>query len=406
MSDASKTAATPLLDYPAPRAHPFDPPPEYQRRTKEEPVSRVRMADGREMWLVTGYDEAKIVFGDRRFSADRRHANFPGSVQGRVAVSKLRPLMITLDGEEHAKARKAILGEYTSRNISGLRPYIQRIADRFVDAMLEHGGPVDLVQALALPVPSLVICEHLGIPYEDHAMFEQLSIKMLQRGTTDEERAGLVGELRSYLDRMVTDKERDPGDDFLGRQIRKYREQGGEPNHEDLVGLAFLVLLAGHDTTSNMISLGVIALLQHPELLAQIKADPSKTPGAVEELLRYFTILETITARVAVEDVQVGDVLVKAGEGVIIAGNAADRDEKVFADPNRLDIARDAHQHLAFGYGPHRCVGDHLARLELQIVYDTLFRKIPDLRLAVPFDEVPFKHDVNFYGLYELPVTW
>ncbi len=402
----SDTTVRPLPAYPAPRAHPFDPPPEHRRLTKEEPVSRVRMADGLELWLVTGHPEAKVVLSDRRFSADRRLPNFPGGIQGRQVVAQTRPLMITLDGEEHARARRSVVGEYTTRSIGVLRPYIQRIVDRFVDAILRHGGPVDLVQALALPVPTLVICEHLGIPYDDHPMFERMSIRLLQRDTTDQERVALVGELRSYLDRLVTAKERDPGDDFLGRQILKHRAKGADPDHEDLVGLAFLILLAGHDTTANMISLGVLALLQNPDVRAEITADPSRTPRAVEELLRYFTIVETVTARVAKEDVRIGEVLIRAGDGVIVAGNAADRDERVFADPDRLDISRDAHQHLAFGYGPHRCVGENLARLELEIVYDTLFRKIPGLRLAVPFDRIPFKHDANFYGIYELPVTW
>jgi cytochrome P450 len=270
------------------------------------------MADGLELWLVTGHPEAKVVLSDRRFSADRRHPNFPGGIQGRQVVAQTRPLMITLDGEEHARARRSVIGEYTTRSIGVLRPYIQRIVDRFVDAILRHGGPVDLVQALALPVPTLVICEHLGIPYDDHPMFERMSIRLLQRDTTDQERVALVGELRAYLDRLVTAKERAPGDDFLGRQILKHRAKGAEPDHEDLVGLAFLILLAGHDTTANMISLGVLALLQNPDVRADIAADPSRTPRAVEELLRYFTIVETVTARVAKEDVRVGDVLIRA----------------------------------------------------------------------------------------------
>ncbi|HEY4021139.1 MAG TPA: cytochrome P450, partial [Pseudonocardiaceae bacterium] len=208
-----------------------------------------------------------------------------------------------------------------------------------------------------------------------------------------------------YMDELITAKETEPGDDLFSRQIAKQRETGSV-DHGTLVSTAFLLLLAGHETTANMISLGVVGLLDNPEQLAAIKADPGKTPLAVEELLRYFTIVEMATSRVATEDVEIGGVTIKADEGVVVSGLSANWDPSVFAEPEQLDVERGARHHIAFGYGPNQCLGQNLARLELQVTFDTLFRRIPDLRLAVPVDDVEFKTDANIYGVYELPVTW
>jgi cytochrome P450 len=229
---------------------------------------------------------------------------------------------------------------------------------------------------------------------------------MLRRTTPPAERARCVDELRGYVDDLITRKEQAPSDgDLFGRQILKQRA-AGEVDHEGLVSTAFLLLIAGHETTANMISLGVVGLLNRPEQLAAIKADPSRTPLAVEEMLRYFSIVDMITARVATEDVEIGGVTIKADDGVVVSGLSANWDPTVFDHPADLDVDRGARHHLAFGFGPHQCLGQNLARLELQVVFDTLFRRIPDLRLAVPVDEVPFRSDANIYGAYELPVTW
>jgi cytochrome P450 len=204
---------------------------------------------------------------------------------------------------------------------------------------------------------------------------------------------------------LLARKESEPGDDLFSRQIARQREEG-TLDHASLVSMAFLLLLAGHETTANMISLGVVGLLENPEQLAQIKADPSKTPMAVEELLRYFSIVEIATSRVATEDVRIGGVTIKAGEGVVVSGLSANWDPAMFENPAELDVQRGARHHIAFGYGPHQCLGQNLARLELQIVFDTLFRRIPTLRLAAPVDDIPFKSNASIYGAYELPVTW
>jgi cytochrome P450 len=250
-----------------------------------------------------------------------------------------------------------------------------------------------------------VICELLGVPYADHDFFQSRSSALLRRSIPVEERIRARDELRSYLDELVSRKERIPADDLLGRQVAKRRENGAA-SHGDLVSLALLLLVAGHETTANMISLGTVALLEHPDDIAAIREDPGKTPGAVEELLRYFAIAELAASRVATADVEIGGVLIRAGEGVVTLGSSANRDPEAFDHPDELDIERGARHHVAFGFGPHQCLGQNLARTELQIVFDTLFRRVPGLRLAGPVGDLPFKDDGAIYGLYALPVTW
>ncbi|MBB5158119.1 cytochrome P450 [Saccharopolyspora phatthalungensis] len=391
--------------YPKVRTCPFAHEPEYARLRAEAPITKVPMAGGGTAWLVTRHDLVRQVLGDPRMSSDRRRPGFPRLSANQRPIPSVAPLLVGMDPPEHTEARRAVLAEFTVRRIEKMRPRIQQIVDGCIDDMLAETGPVDLVRALSLPVPSLVICELLGVPYADHDFFQERSSLMLRKSTPVEQRAHAVEELQSYLDRLVTGKEREITDDLLGRQIRKQREIG-EVDHHALVALAFLLLIAGHETTANMISLGTLALLVNPQLLAEIVADPTKTPSAVEELLRYFTIVEAATSRVALEDVEIGGVLIRAGEGVVALGTSANRDPDAFDQPEEIDINRSARRHVAFGFGPHQCLGQNLARLELQIVFDTLFRRLPGLRLDAAIDDLPFKSDANVYGIYEMPVTW
>jgi cytochrome P450 len=304
---------------------------------------------------------------------------------------------------EHGQARRAVIGEFTVRRIAAMRPRIQQIVDEHLDAILTGPRPVDLVEALCLP--SLVICELLGVTYSDHAIFQARSSEILSRTTSAEQRLSAVEEMLSYLGKLVAAKAKSPTDDLIGRQIRKQQEVGSV-DFEELVGLAFLLLVAGHETTVNMISLGTLALLERPDDVIAIRHDPGKIPGAVKELLRYFTIAEFETSRMAFEDVELGGVLIRAGEGVVTLVNTANRDPAAFERPDELGIERGARHHLAFGYGAHQRLGQNLARSEMQIVFDTLFRRVPGLRLAVPPDELSFKDDASIYGLHALPVTW
>ncbi|MFI6575513.1 cytochrome P450 [Nocardiopsis sp. NPDC050513] len=290
--------------------------------------------------------------------------------------------------------------------MNALKPRVQEIVDEHVDAMLAGPRPVDLVRALSLPVPSLVISELLGVPYSDHEFFQTNSATLVSHTATPEEQRNATVALAVYLDKLLQDKEADPADDLLSRQILRQREDNGEVDRTDLMGLSFLLLSAGHETTANMISLSVLKLAQEPAAREAIRQDPAKTLPAVEELLRYFTIAEQAVGRVASEDLELGGQVIPAGDGVVPLAHAANRDPRAFTDPDAFDIDRGARNHLTFGYGPHQCVGQNLARLELQIVLDTLLRRIPGIRPAVPVEELPFKHDAIVYGIHEFPVTW
>lgn len=403
MTDVEETTTT----LPMERTCPFSPPPDYQRLREESPIARVGLPSGQTAWALTRLEDIREMLSSPHFSSDRQNPGFPMMVKRPVSRpdKPFRPSLIAMDPPEHGKARRDVVGEFTVKRMKALQPRIQQIVDEHIDAMLAGPKPVDLVQALSLPVPSLVICELLGVPYTDHEFFQERSSKMLNIEVSGETRQQAFEEIESYLDDLVTAKVAAPGDDLLGRQVLKQQESG-EVNHDELVGLAFLLLIAGHETTANMISLGTLTLLENPEQLAMITADPGKTLPAIEELLRIFTIAEVATSRVATADVKIGDTLIRAGEGVVGLSNSGNHDPDAFEDPDKFDIERGARHHVAFGFGAHQCLGQNLARMELQIVFDTLFRRIPGLRVAVPVDELPFKHDSSVYGLYKLPVTW
>jgi cytochrome P450 len=394
--------------FPTQRTCPFSPPERYREMREREPISRVRLPTGQEVWALTRYEDIRTMLSDPRFSSDRLDPGFPKLRELPTNAEndqRFRKSLITMDPPEHGPARRAVVGEFTVRRMERLRPRIQQIVDEHLDAMLGGPKPADLVRALSLPVPSLVICELLGVPYADHDFFQTRSGTLLRATSTMEQVRAASDELRGYLDELVRAKEADPGDDLLGRQIVKQRETGTE-DHGGLVALAFLLLVAGHETTANMISLSTVALLEHPDQLAALRADPTKTPSAVEEMLRVFTIAEFAASRVATDDVEIGGVLIRKGEGVLALANAANHDDTQFADPDSVDVDRGARHHIAFGYGAHQCLGQNLARMELSIVLDTLFARVPTLRLAAPVADLPFKDDGVIYGLYELPVTW
>ncbi len=385
---------------PITRGCPYAPPDEHRRLQQEEPISRVTLPSGMTVWALTRHEDVRAMLTDPRFSSDRRNPNFPLLLEGQRLNTDFVPSLIGMDPPEHGPARREVVGEFTVKRMAALRPRIQEIVDEHIDAMLAGPRPTDLVKALSLPVPSLVICELLGVPYDDHDFFQARSSLLLSRTASPEDRKRAVDELREYLGGLILAKERAPADDLLSRQLAK------SDDHEELKSLAFLLLVAGHETTANMISLGTMTFLDRPEDIRTIHEDPSKTPSAVEELLRYFTIAEIATSRVAVADTEINGVTIREGEGVVALGNTANRDPETFDRPDELDLERGARNHLAFGFGAHQCLGQNLARMELQIVFDTLFRRIPGLRPAVPLDTLPFKDDANVYGIHEFPVTW
>ncbi|WP_328997180.1 cytochrome P450 [Kribbella sp. NBC_00709] len=393
--------------YPMTRATgcPFDPPPQLRELQEEAPLVKVDIF-GKPAWLVTRYDDQRKLLADARLSADVTTPGYPSPTGQPPRKDGVGIGFILMDDPEHARMRRMVTAPFMIKRIEAMRDGVQQIVDGLIDDLLAGPKPVDLVEAFALPVPSLVICRLLGVPYADHDFFQQNSKTMIRMTASPEERAAAHGNLASYLDNLVGEKLENPGDDLLSGLTE--RVKAGELTRQDAAGMGVLLLIAGHETTANMIALGTLALLEHPEQLAVLREtdDPKVVAGAVEELLRYLNITHNGRRRAVLEDIELHGQVLGAGEGVIFPNDIANRDASVFADPDTLDVHRDARRHVAFGFGVHQCLGQPLARLELQVVYSTLYRRIPTLRRAVGLDEIPFKHDGAVYGVYSLPVTW
>ncbi|WP_237502536.1 cytochrome P450 [Streptomyces sp. SID8374] len=408
-TDSTTTAPTGLPDFPQPRSAkcPFDPSPEMRALSDHGPLTRVRSWGGTTPWAVTGHAEQKALLSDPRLSAEFSRPGFPSPVDPRHAHAGGTDLsFVGMDDPEHARLRRMVSGAFTVKRVEAMRPLVQRMADDHIDRLLAGPNPADLVTALALPIPSLVISEMLGVPYSDHEFFQTNSKTLVSAVATAEERGLAHRSLVDYLHQLVGEKQAKPGDDLLSAFAR--RIEAGELTRAEAATMGVLLLLGGHETTANMISLGTLLLLDHPDQLARIRDtdDPSVVATAVEELLRYLSIVHLGRRRTAVEDIEVGGTTIRAGDGVILLGELANRDPAVFPDPDRLDITRNARLHQAFGAGTHHCVGQPLARMELQVIYPTLFRRIPTLRAAEERDRIPFKYDAVVYGLHALPVTW
>ncbi|MGE5694263.1 MAG: cytochrome P450 [Candidatus Sericytochromatia bacterium] len=398
-----------IPDYPMERAAacPFAPPPQVLELGAKKGLTRVGIWDGSTPWLITGYEEARALFSDSRVSVDDRRPGFPHWNEGMLATVHKRPRSVfTSDAEEHTRFRRMLSKPFTFKRVEGLRPAIQKITDEHIDVMLAGPQPADIVTALALPVPSLVISELLGVPYEDAEFFQRHANIGLARYATAEDNAKGALSLAKYLANLVQTKMDNPAEDAVSDLAE--RVKAGEISVREAAQLGTGLLIAGHETTANVIGLGVAALLEHPDQLAIIRDtdDPKVVAAAVEELMRYLSIIQNGQRRIAIDDIEISGEVIRAGEGIIIDLAPANWDPKAFPHPEKLDLTRSDAAQLGFGYGRHQCVGQQLARAELQIVFPTLFRRIPTLQLAKPIEEIPFKHDRLAYGVYELPVTW
>ncbi|MFC8521421.1 MULTISPECIES: cytochrome P450 [Micrococcaceae] len=383
---------------------PFDPPPAASAAQEAGPLTRVELSDGSTPWFVTRYAEQRALLSDPRISADVTRPGYPIPANSGSTASPFS--FILMDDPEHARLRRMVTAPFMVKRVKAMRPGVQKIVDDLIDDMLAAGGPIDLVKAFALPMPSLVICELLGVPYSDHSFFQRNSNALINREATPRQRQAAVEALVGYLHGLLEMKKTYPTDDVFSDLAR--RVQDNELTNQDAAMMGVLLLVAGHETTANMIALGTLALLEHPDQLKLLKEadDTALVTSAVEELLRYLTITHDGRKRLAVEDIEISGNTIRAGEGVIMATDLANRDPEAFSDPDRLDLSRDARHHVAFGFGVHQCLGQPLARMELEVAYSTLFRRIPDLRLATTLEKVPFKNDGSVYGVYEMPVTW
>ena len=396
-------SATPALPTARPAGCPFDPPETYAALRETAPTSQVRCPAGMDAWLVTRYSDVRAVLADRTMSsrgASSVHVNPNADLDEEVSPGSI----IQLDGAEHSRIRKMVIAEFTVRRVEAMRGYVQELVESHLDAMLARPGEADLVRDFALPIPSLVICELLGVPYADRARFQRQSGLLVSTDTTREEGQRAYDELSTFLAGLFTDKQRNPQDDLFSRLISRGETTGDPLTMEELVVLGLSLLVAGHETTANMIALSTLVLLDHPAQRDVVLSAPER---AVEELLRYLSVVQFGVLRYATADVQIGDRAVKAGEWLVAALNSANRDEDLFPGADKLDFHRDSPRtHVAFGFGAHQCIGQQLARVELQEALTRLFRRVPDLRLAVPRESLDFKHNTLVYGVRELPVAW
>ena len=421
MNGTAAEADTP--DFPMPRATgcPLDPPPEFLALQEEGPLTRVRLPDGSTPWVVTRYEHQRALLADPRVSTDPLRPGFPAAdlIQGHAPNEESageggkhepRPdLSLSfdlMDDPEHARLRRMVTSAFTVKRVEAMRPAVQRIVDGLIDDMLAASPPTDLVEVFALPIPSLVICELLGVSYEDRELFQEHSKAIVDSGSTPRQRSEAIAAMDAFLDGLIGARLARPGEDLLSRLADRVREQ--ELGRGEAARMGTLLLLAGHETTANMIALGTLALLEHPDQLALLRSEsaPELAAGAVEELLRYLHIPHRGMRRVAAEDIEIDGRQIRAGEGLIMLNEVGNRDPDVFARPGALDIRRDARHHVTFGFGVHQCLGQPLARLELQVVIGTLYRRIPTLRLAADVADLRFKNDATIYGVHGLPVAW
>ncbi|GAA4903872.1 cytochrome P450 [Streptomyces coeruleoprunus] len=399
------TESTEVVSFPQDRTCPYHPPTAYDPLRGERPLARATLYDGRTVWMVTGHAVARDLLADQRLSTDSTHESFPVPTARAAEVIRDQPRTVLLgqDDPVHNVQRRMLIPSFSLKRTADLRPRIQQIVDGLLDAMVEQGPPAELVSAFALPVPSMVICELLGVPYADHEFFEEQS-RVLLRGRKAEEIRAALDRLQGYLGDLADAKRADPGDGLLDQLVVE-QYATGRIDRQELIDLAMILLVAGHETTANMISLGTFTLLQHPERLAELRTDPTLMPRAVEELLRFLSIADGML-RVAIDDIEIAGTTIRAGEGVVFPTSVINRDTAAYADPDALDWGRSARHHVAFGFGIHQCLGQNLARAELEIALGTLFARLPGLRLAVPAEEIPFKPGDTLQGMVELPVAW
>lgn len=393
--------------FPFPRTDPFAPPPEYVELRAKCPVAPVSLWDGSTAWLLTRYEDVRQVLSDTRFSSDPFKLGYPHQNAGLGLTRKKYRAMVSLDPPEHGPQRRLLTGEFTLKRMEPLRTKITKIAEGLIDGMLAKGAPVDLVEEYALPIPTLVICELLGVPYEDRAYFHERMQLITLNSTPAEVSLQAATELcDGFLGDLIQRKNADPEDDLLSRLIVNHMRTG-TLTHQDVVSISRSLLSAGHETAASIIGLGTLVFLQHPEQIEALRQEPELITAAVEEVLRFVGVTHSGRRRIATADVEVNGKLIRAGEGVIALDDSAGRDESAFKDAHRFDIRRpDSRHHMAFGYGIHQCLGQALARIELQIAFLTLFTRIPTLRMDVPVEQIRFKSDMFIYGAHYVPVAW
>lgn len=391
-----------LPELPMTRECPYHPPAGYEELRARGPVTKVRQFDGRPVWAVTGHSATRVLMSDPSMSVDRFHPNFPMPIPALTQLQSSRTpaigALIRTDPPLHTKQRRDVLPSFTHKKISALKPRIQDIVDAQLDVVLAMDGQADLVEHFTKPAIAMVLSQLLGIPFSDREHFEELTYRRFDPAQV----VDAMSSLTEYLEKLLRAKETEPGDGLLDDLVEHVH--AGTLERDELVRYALVLVIAGQETTANTIALSVLTLLEHPDQLALLREDPSLWPGAVEELLRFLAITGGLS-RVATAEIELGDVTIAEGDGLIFLNPGANRDPEQFERPNELDVRRAVRNHLTFGFGIHQCIGQNLARVEIETALRTVFERIPTLRLAAPVEEIGVKQGLVF-GLAELPVAW
>jgi cytochrome P450 len=381
----------------------LDPIADLGRLRQHTPVRKLEFFLGISAWVVSGFPQVKDVLGDAaRYSND--FAALTEASSGAAPADQHPGGLGMADPPQHTRLRKMLTPEFTMRRLRRLAPRIDEIIGELLDAMQASGSPVDLVESFAVPLPSLVICELLDVPYPDRAAFQSLSSARFDMFGGAGTGLDAISESLEFMHTLVTQQRREPGDGLLGMLIREY---GDDLSDDELAGLADGILIGGHETTASMLALGTLTLLTHPEAADIARTgEPDAVHRLVEELLRYLTVVQVAFPRIARVDTEIGGEQIKAGDVVLCSLSGADRDTACTADADTFDPARQPSPHLAFGHGIHRCIGSELARMELRAAYPALFGRFPGLRLDRPVADIAFREYSVVYGVDALPVTW
>ncbi len=360
------------------------------------------MFHGNPIWVVSRYQDIRAALVDPRLSAK----TIPDAIMPTDSDNNVPVMFARTDDPEHHRLRRMLTGNFTFRRCEAMRPQIQEMVEHYLGEMIGNGPPADLVREFALPVPSLVIALLLGVPLEDLGLFQRKTAVGLDQKSSDEQKAQAFGAMYAYIQELVQRKEREPGDDLISRLVMEYVATG-QTDHATTAMTSVIMMQAGHETTANMVSLGTVALLRHPDVFARLGQtdDPAVIANIVEELMRYLTIVQSQVDRVATEDLTLGGQLIRAGEFVMMNLPAGNWDPEFVDNPEAFDADRNTRGHLGFGYGVHQCIGANLARVEMQVAFGTLARRLPGLKLAVSPDALSFK-EADIYGMKELLVSW